>query len=132
MNLTTEQMAALAKENGFSAAVPLDPSTIRPLEEVRAMCASNHCHMYYKHWSCPPGCGTLEECRQQILQCSRGILVQTIGEIEDSMDFEGMMEVEARHKENFVKVTDLLRKDMDILPLGAGSCVRCKVCTYHE
>ena len=72
MNLTTEQMAALAKENGFSAAVPLDPSTIRPLEEVRAMCASNHCHMYDKNWSCPPGCGTLEECRQQTFTVQPG------------------------------------------------------------
>ncbi|MDY3917636.1 MAG: DUF2284 domain-containing protein [Candidatus Limivivens sp.] len=132
MSLTTEEMIRAAKEAGFSAAVPLDIHTLHPLDEVRAMCASNHCHMYEKNWSCPPGCGSLEFCSEQIRRCTRGILVQTIGDIEDSMDFEGMMEVENRHKEIFARVTDLFRKEMSVLPLGAGSCVRCKSCTYPD
>lgn len=125
-------MIEIAKECGFSAAVPLNPDTLRPMDEVRAMCASNNCHMYQKNWACPPACGTLEECTAAIRRCTRGILVQTIGDIEDSMDFEGMMEVEARHKEAFVAAADRLRKEMKILPLGAGSCVRCKTCTYPD
>ena len=48
---------------------------------------------------CPPGCGSLEECEAKVRQYRYGIIVQTVGELEDAFDGEGMMETEARHKE---------------------------------
>ena len=73
------------------------------------MCASNTCHMYGKNWHCPPGCGTLEECEARVRSYRQGILVQTVGELEDSMDGEGMMETEKAHKEHFFALEEKLR-----------------------
>ena len=57
--------------HGFSHVASLDCSTIELMSEVRAMCEKNTCHRYGKCWSCPPGCGSLEEC-QKIICCNFG------------------------------------------------------------
>ena len=64
--MTYEQLAKVAEEAGFSAWAPLDIATIELKPEVRDMCAANACGQYAKHWSCPPGCGTLEECGERL------------------------------------------------------------------
>lgn len=62
-----------------------------------------------------------------------GIVVQTVGDIEDSMDFEAMMDIEAEHKEHFFAANDLLKKEYpDLLALGAGCCTICAKCTYPD
>ncbi len=131
--MTYETLAALAEEAGFSAWASLDLGTIELKPEVRDMCAANSCGMYGKRWSCPPGCGTLEECADRLKQYKSGILVQTYGEIEDGFDFEAMMEIEQRHKSNFAKMYDFLRNRTDkVLAIGAGCCTACASCTYPD
>ena len=131
--MTYEQLTDLAREAGFSAWAPLDVSTIQLKPEVREMCASNSCGQYGKRWSCPPGCGTLEECAQDIRKYDRGILVQTYGDIEDGFDFEAMMEIESDHKAHFAQMYDALRcAGIPVLVLGAGCCTQCTKCTYPD
>lgn len=127
MDYTT--IKKLAIEVGFDHAAPLDPATIVLKEEVRQMCAA--CSQYAKRWSCPPGCGTLEEGRKKLAEYRQGVLVQTVGKLEDEFDGEGMMEAESIHKERFHRLCDLLQKE-DILPLGAGCCTICSSCTYPD
>ncbi len=128
-----DALAQMAEAAGFSAWSPLDPGTIECKSEVRDMCAGNACGQYGKRWSCPPGCGALEECAAQIRGCTQGILVQTIGELEDEFDGEAMMETEARHKAHFQEMLSALReKTGHVLALGAGCCTRCRVCTYPD
>ena len=120
-------------EQGFSHVVLLDCDTIELKPEVRQMCAADTCHKYDKCWSCPPGCGSLEECEAKVRQYKYGIIVQTVGELEDVFDGEGMMETEARHKEYFVEFEKKLREIYpDMLAIGAGCCTKCKVCTYPD
>ena len=97
--------------HGFSHVAPLDCSTIELMPEVRAMCEKNTCHRYGKCWSCPPGCGSLEECQKIIDAYQHGIIVQTVGELEDELDGETMMETEALHKEHFLSLEKELRKN---------------------
>lgn len=128
-----DTLAQLAEAAGFSAWSPLDPGTIECKSEVRGMCADNSCGQYEKRWSCPPGCGSLEACAAQIKDCTQGILVQTIGELEDEFDGEAMMETEALHKAHFQEMLSALRKETGhVLALGAGCCTRCRVCTYPD
>ena len=128
-----EKLIEIAKSVGFETVVPLDVSTLEALTDVRDMCAVNTCGMYGKCWSCPPGCGEIEECNAKMKSYSKGILVQTVGDIEDSMDFEGIMEVTKCHGERFIECVDKLREVLDdMLPLGAGGCKRCAVCTYPD
>ena len=128
-----EQLSAMAKEAGFSAWADLDVATIELKTEVRDMCAVNSCGQYGKRWSCPPGCGTLEECARRLKGFERGILVQTYGDIEDGFDFEAMMEIEADHKEHFTEMYSALRETgAEVLAIGAGCCTACAKCTYPD
>lgn len=122
-------IANLAKEAGFTQMGPLDPATIEQKPEVRQMCEA--CGRYGKHWSCPPGCGTLEACVQRVKGYKQGILVQTVGKLEDEFDGEAMMETQQLHKERFAQLCVLL-KDTDALKLGAGCCTVCSVCAYPD
>lgn len=131
--MTYDQLAKLAEESGFSAWTPLDVSAIELKKEVRDMCAVNSCGQYGKRWSCPPGCGTLEECAERLRAWDRGILVQTYGEIEDGFDFEAMMEIEADHKEHVAQMYGILRNTgTEVMALGAGCCTVCAKCTYPD
>lgn len=128
-----KELIQKAKAAGFETVGELDVSTLNALPEVRDMCAVNTCGMYGKRWSCPPGCGSIEECKAKMEKYSRGILVQTVGDIEDSLDFEGIMAVKELHDSRFIKCADALKEIIDdLLILGDGGCSRCKECTYPD
>lgn len=131
--ITGADIMAMAQEYGFEHAAFLSCDTIVPLEEVRWMCAADACGKYGKNWSCPPACGSLEECAERIRSCKDGILVQTVGELEDSMDVESMLETEQRHKRRFENMQEALAAKLPrLLALGSGCCTRCETCTYPE
>ncbi len=127
------QILELAKQQGFSQAAPLDCRTIELRPEVRQMCEANPCHMYGRCWSCPPGCGSLEACRDRVSSYQYGILVQTTGQLEDELDGETMMETEALHKEHFYTFERILRRQYPgMLAMGAGCCTKCQTCTCPD
>lgn len=131
--MNQEQCIKEALDAGFSHVQLLDCTTMELREDVREMCAANTCGMYGKNWSCPPGCGTLESCRKRVGKYCWGILVQTVGEIEDSLDFEAMQEIEKKHKKTFQEHAKRLREHYPgLLALGAGCCTICKECTYPD
>lgn len=122
---------AAARSLGFFAAVPLIPKALRALEEVRAMCAADRCHAYGKNWTCPPECGTLAQCAAELARFQNGILVQSMGTLEDSFDYEGMMALEAQHLTRFYTLCGQLRECFpDALCLGTGGCRICGSCAY--
>lgn len=129
----TEKIVELAKQCGFDAAVKLDPKTIVLHEEVRAMCAEGKCKAYGHNWTCPPYCGDLDTCRSVIARYSEGVIVQTIGKLEDSLDYEAMMDAARLHKERF---GDFAAKVKALYPeatcLGAGGCTICEKCNYPD
>lgn len=128
-----KELERMGLEAGFTHVALLKSSTIELMPEVREMCEKNTCHMYNKRWSCPPGCGDLETCQKKISQYGEGIIVQTVGQLEDPMDGETMMETEAIHKETFYKFEKMLRKRWPgMLAIGAGCCTKCKECTYPD
>ena len=45
-----ETIRAMALENGFSYAAPMDCALLELRQEVREMCAANTCGMYGKIW----------------------------------------------------------------------------------
>ena len=128
-----EELKQMALECGFTYAQPLNCAAMELRQEVRDMCAANTCGMYGKNRACPPACGTLEECREQVEAYREGIIVQTVGDLEDSMDFEGMMEAESRHKKQFYELAEKLRQVYPgLLPLGSGCCTICETCAGPE
>ena len=102
--MEAETCKALALEAGFTHAAVADAAILKPLPEVREMCAANTCRRYGACWSCPPACGTLEECRARMAPYSTVLVVQVVGQLEDSWDIEGMHDTEARQKEAFSRL----------------------------
>lgn len=118
---------------GFSHAGLAEISTLKVMKEVREMCAVDKCRAYNRTWTCPPGCGTLEECSDRMQQYDWGVLVQTTAELEDSMDYEAMMDAEADQKANSKELLKELREVYpDVLALCSAGCDICKTCTFPD
>jgi len=127
------ELAEAAKACGFTHSAWLDVSTLEFLQEIRDMCNPKQCKNYNTSWSCPPACASLEEMRDQVKNYTGGILVQTVGELEDSLDWDGVMAAGARHKENFGRMRkELSKKHPSLLAMGAGECRLCEACTYPD
>lgn len=126
-----EQLLTLAVQAGFTQAAPLEASILTVRTEVRDMCAADRCRAYGRSWSCPPACGTIEQCQTRMNRYKRGILLQTTGQLEDDFDAEAIWETEQRHKAAFtVLVRQIRQLYPDCLPLTAGCCTLCRKCTY--
>ena len=122
-----------AKRCGYAVAEDMDPAKLEFLPEVREMCAAGRCQKYGTNWACPPACGTLEEMAEKAKHFSKGILIQTIGDVEDSFDFEAMAEISKQNETNFNRLVDaLIDAGVDCWPMTAGTCTRCKQCTYPD
>ncbi len=122
-----------AKALGFSAAAAFDPAILQVSQQVREMCQVDRCRAYGKNWTCPPYCGTLEECEKKIRSYRHGILVQTVGQLSKDIDSRGYRLAEQRHLESFRAFCQVLgRTYPQALCLGTGGCRLCKVCAFPE
>jgi len=127
-----EDWIGAARSLGFEAA-PLDPQTLTAREDVRAMCAQDKCGAYGRNWTCPPYCGTLEECEARMRSCKEGILLQTVGHMKKDIDSRAYRDTERRHMEAFrIFAQRLRRAKPKALCLGAGGCRICKKCAWPE
>lgn len=128
-----ENWITKALEMGFSHAVLLDTATLVPRQDVRAMCAANKCGAYGKNWTCPPHCGSLAACGARMQGYRRGILLQTVGTLEKSIDTKAYRRTEARHLELFHRFCDMIRQTHpEALCLGSGGCRICPKCAWPE
>lgn len=129
----TEYWRLFALKTGFSAAYSLDVSTLIPREDVREMCAADKCGAYGKNWTCPPYCGTLAECAEKLQSYRYGVLVQTVGRLEKTIDTKGYRKAEEQHLTLLHTLYgELLKKYPDALCLGSGGCRICKKCAHPE
>jgi len=128
-----EELAEIAKTSGFTHYSGLDVSRLELQQEIRDMCNAKQCRNYDTSWSCPPACASIEEMRKNVQKYKTGIIVQTVGDLEDSLDWDGIMETGARHKENFGRMRETLNKNQkNMLAMGAGECKICKTCSYPD
>ena len=102
-------------------------------EAFREACASNQCGKYGTNWACPPGVGAPAALIARARRFRNGLVVQTVWPLEDSFDFDGMMDGGRKHNTLFrramAQVTPLLSVG-ETLALSAGACSLCEACTY--
>ncbi len=97
----------------------------------RDACASNACGMYGRCHMCPPDVGDIDALMDEISRYDHALVYQTVSELEDSYDYEGM--VEARRRT--YPIAQSLRKIFAALAvsgalhLGAGGCGVCEICS---
>jgi len=98
--------------------------------ELLKACESNVCGKYNKSWTCPPAIEPLERQKEKITVFSKAFVFTTKADLEDSFDYEGMVNA----KENHVRLTDELHERFGATnPVyGAGACKVCEICAYPD
>ena len=111
----------------------VDTDKIVASQMVRDLCAKNSCGAYAKTWACPPGVGTLEECSAKMKAYKTCFVFTTRHELEDSLDWEGMMEGKKAHEAMTPAVVDFFRERVGrMMVLSTEGCSRCGQCTYPD
>ncbi len=77
------------------------------------MCESNVCGNYGRNYTCPPDAGDITELMKKIRTHNQALIYQTVGALEDSYDFEGMMEAAAGHNRLAQSLWDV-REEMQL------------------
>lgn len=129
----SEEIIEKSWEIGFEQVSNLDVSTLKTYDWVRSECAENKCRMYNKVWTCPPNCGTLQECGAHMRSYSSGILLQTVGSLKGPFDAEGYSKAEKIHRQRLIALNEYLHMFCsNALCLGAGGCSICEKCSFPE
>lgn len=124
-------LLAVIQECQFETMAPLDPTTLRFVPEVRSMCGSDRCHSFGKNWKCPPAAPGQREVEKIWKSCDSGVLVQTVGPLEDEFDYDSMEKARELHETRLRNLAHGLRPWQGSFQiLGAGPCKVCPVCTY--
>ncbi len=120
----------LVEMGAFKAAfVPV--SEIKTDVAFRAMCESNACGKYGKCYTCPPDAGDINELINSLKAFSRVLVYQTVSELEDSFDIEGMYDAGRRHNQLLQSLMELYNEKTlgcKVMHLGAGGCQACERC----
>ena len=130
----TQLLEAIREKAVVNQADFFDPELLTFTDDVRAMCVQNTCGRYNRAWNCPPVCGTVAELEAACRAFSRGILVNNVKRVEDSFDWEGMME---GGRELCGLLTDI-KSAADGLAMGdyrifgGGGCYGCEDCSYPD
>ena len=125
-----DRLSALALSLGAYKATVIPVDAVETDASFRDMCAANACGNYGRNWMCPPDAGDIHELMARLRTYSHVLVYQTVSALEDSYDFEGMMEAGARHNQ----LMATLRREIAAEPLprtlhlGAGGCRMCEVC----
>ncbi len=129
----TQTLIDKALEIGFETAKEIDVGTLVVREDIREMCAVDKCHAFGHNWTCPPACGELSECAERIAKCHNGIIVQTTGKTEKTIDTKAYRRIEVVHKDRFAELAVFAHSThAEALCLSAGGCRICKSCTYPD
>ena len=115
---------------GATKANVIEADKIETDRSFRDMCAQNACGVYGKCHMCPPDVGDIEALMAEVGKYDYALVYQTVSELEDSYDFEGMV---AARKRTYPLAQSLREVFADagishVLHLGAGGCGVCEVC----
>lgn len=96
----------------------------------RKMCETNACGNFNRSYMCPPCVGKVEDLIAKAQTYPQALVFQTVDALEDSYDFEGMMEAGLRMNTLSQTVRSIMKQTHgdNILPLGAGGCRLCERC----
>lgn len=124
------QLLELALELGFANAALVGTEDLVFIPSFRPLCAENACGKYGANYSCPPDCGTVEEMRARVLRWRRGLVLQTMWDIEDPLDSAQVKPAKGRH--NLLTRTLIDRAGLPGLMIGASGCSLCSPCALVE
>ena len=124
-----DELIRLALTCGAAKAAVIRAEDIVLSESFREICAGNGCGKYGRCWMCPPHIGEIGELMERVKSFRYGLLYQTIHDIEDSFDIEGMGEASVRHAQVSQRINGAVKPLLpDCLHLSCGGCHLCERC----
>ena len=132
--MTADELKTLFLSAGADGADYVPTDRIVLSDEFRTICESNSCGKYGKCLMCPPFAGDIHELMAEVRRFSGGILYQSISELEDSFDIEGMEAAAKRHSLLSQRVQELVKASFsgDMLHLSCGGCGLCERCAGYD
>lgn len=128
-----QDLLSLALKHGADHASIIATSDIPFAPELRGSCDQNYCGRFKTCWVGPPAIGDVEALMQRVLDFPAALVVQTVGQLEDSYDYEGMMAAKDTHEQMFRSLrpaVHALFSGQPNLDLSCGCCNLCEKCTY--
>ena len=127
-NLLEQQLTELPLYTFFY----VDPAQLEFSDRIRYICQAE-CPRYGKSWACPPGVGSVADCKAKCLGYRECLVIGTITECDDIADIAETLATRPDHEALTDQVADMLR-DMGVEPyiLSTDSCAICANCTFPE
>lgn len=117
-------------ECGAQRAVAVRREDIRYDLIFREICRGNACGGWGACWMCPPDVGPAEELIEQARRFPGGVLYQNVYPLEDSFDYEGMMDARRAHQACSMRIAQVLPEG--VLHLSVGGCGVCERCAKKD
>ena len=107
--MTDMDLIKQAEEAGFLAA-------ILPVKEIpvdgsfRKFCEDNLCGKYNANYSCPPGCGTVEEVHERLFAQEKALVLEMIWDVDGFDDKEFIFSSRNKLNRTVLQLMDQLRE----------------------
>ena len=110
----------------------MEPKDLEFSQRVRWIC-EHECAQYGKSWACPPGVGTVEQCRKHCLDYNRCLVISTVTEVADIADIRETLATRQAHEEITDQVARLMRQcGGEPFVLSTESCAICPRCAILD
>ena len=110
----------------------LDPDALEFSDRIRWIC-QHECPMYGKSWACPPGVGSVAECKDRCLRYRNCLMIATITEVSDISDINETLATRPEHEKITNQVADLmLRQGVEPYILSTEACAVCERCAILD
>lgn len=131
--MSEKDLVKASIESGAFKASVIETGNIPFDISLRSYCEANICGNYGKNYACPPNVGDGEELIEKAKSYEKALVFQTVTQIKDSFDFDGMKEAAQRHSKVADEINKAVGKNLgDYLQLTAGECTVCEVCSLTE
>ncbi len=110
----------------------IDPKDLEFSDRIRWIC-EHECPMYGRSWACPPGVGSVEECKGKCLSFENCLLISTIVEVVDITNIEETLATRPEHEAVTNEVRDLMRSlGTEPYVLSTEACALCDRCAILD
>ena len=111
----------------------ISPADIEYRQMIRDICEDGASRRHGTTWSSPPAIGALDECRERALQYDKMLVFTAVTLLEDSFDYEGMIDGMSEFKQIALRLESLVEPHVGAhLVLSNDSCEECEDCTYPD
>jgi len=110
----------------------IDISELEFSDRIRWIC-EHECPMYGRSWACPPGVGTVGQCRSRCRGYKNCLMISTITEVEDIANMEETLATRPDHEAVTNEVLEILKElGEDPYVLSTEACTLCERCAILD